>query len=186
MLYKLVPLVLAAADAEHSEEASGTDLLLPVWEELIAGLLAFSIVFFFVWKFAVPAFNELLENRQKAIRADLDAAEAAKQEAETLRADYREQLSGAREEAARIVEAARQAGESVKADIVAKASEEADAVKARAQEELSGERERAASAIRRQVADLSLDVAEKVVGSSLDRSTQQALVDRYIDELGGV
>jgi F-type H+-transporting ATPase subunit b len=144
------------------------------------------VVFFFVWRFAVPAFNELLENRQRAVRADLEAAEAAKREAEGLRDDYREQLSGAREEAARIVEEARQAGESVKADIVAKASQEADVVKARAQEELAAERERAAGAIRRQVADLSLDVAEKVVGASLDRTSQQALVDRYIDELGGV
>lgn len=183
MLYKLVPLVLAA---EEGEEASGTDLLLPVWEELIAGLIAFAIVFFFVWRFAVPAFNELLENRQKAVRGDLEAAEAAKQEAEALRDDYRQQLSGAREEAARIVEEARQTGESVKSEIVDKASAEADAVKARAQEELAGERERAVGAIRRQVADLSLDVAERVVGSSLDRTSQQALVDRYIDELGGV
>ena len=33
------------------------------------------------------------------------------------------------------------------------------------------------------MATLSLDVAEKIVGESLDRESQQALVDRYIDEL---
>jgi F0F1-type ATP synthase membrane subunit b/b' len=41
------------------------------------------------------------------------------------------------------------------------------------------------ASMRHEVAGLSLDVAEKIVGSSLDRSSQQALVDRFIDELGG-
>jgi F0F1-type ATP synthase membrane subunit b/b' len=40
--------------------------------------------------------------------------------------------------------------------------------------------------MRRSVADLSLDVAERVIGAELDRKGQQALVERYIDELGGV
>ena len=41
------------------------------------------------------------------------------------------------------------------------------------------------TAMRREVAGLSLDVAEKIVGRSLDRTGQQALVDQFIDELGG-
>ena len=40
--------------------------------------------------------------------------------------------------------------------------------------------------LRRQVADLSIDVAEKVVGTSLDDERQRELIDRYIDDLGGV
>jgi F0F1-type ATP synthase membrane subunit b/b' len=39
--------------------------------------------------------------------------------------------------------------------------------------------------MRREVAGLSLDVAEKLVGRSLDRASQQELVDQFIDELGG-
>lgn len=179
----LATLILAAEDG--AEEASGTDLLLPVWNELIAGAIAFAIVFFFIWRLAGPAFNELMENRQQAIKGDLEAAEAAKSEAESLRNDYRQQLAGASEEAARIVEDARQAGESVKADIVAKAEAEADGVKSRAQEEIVAERDRAGADVKREVADLSLAVAEKVVGSSMDAGTQRALVDRYIEELGG-
>ena len=180
-LFASAPLILAA-----EEEASGIDLLLPVTEELIAGILAFGIVFFFIWKFAVPALNEMLANRQAAIKGEMEAAEAAKLEAESLLNDYREQLANARTEANRIVEEARQAGEAVRADVVAKAEQEAEAIKSRARDEVAGERQRASDEIRREVASLSLDVAEKVVGQSLDRSAQQGLVDRYIDELGGV
>jgi F-type H+-transporting ATPase subunit b len=180
-LFATAPLILAA-----EEDASGTDLLLPVAEELIAGIIAFSIVFFFVWRFAVPALNEMLANRQAAVKGELEAAEAAKVEAESLLTDYRQQLDNARTEANRIVEEARQAGEAVRADIVAKAEQEAEAIKTRARDEVAGERQRASDEIRREVASLSLDVAEKVMGESLDRGAQQGLVDRYIDELGGV
>ena len=174
-------LVLAA-----EEEASGVDLLIPDWRELLAAVVAFAVVFFFIWKYAIPAFNEIIEKRQAAVKADLEAAEAAKVEAESLREDYREQLSGAREEAARLVEEARQAGEAARSDILERAQEEATDIKDRAGSELDAERARVAGQLRSEVAGLSLDVAEKVVGRSLDRAAQQQLVDEFIDELGGV
>jgi len=166
------------------EEASGADLLIPDLRELGAAIVAFAIVFFFIWKYAVPAFNEMIETRQKAIKADLEAAEAEKEQAASLRADYEASIAGARNEATKIVEDARQAGESARADIVARAETEAEELKARAGQELEAERDRAVVAMRREVAGLSIDVAEKLVGRNLDRTSQQALVDQFIDELG--
>ena len=173
-----------AAGAE--EEPSGIDLLIPDKNEAIAGVIAFAIVFFFVWKWAVPALNKTLEARQQAIKAELEAVESAKVEAQSLRDDYQEQLAGAKSEAAQIVDEGRTAGEQVKADVVARAEAEADQIKARAESDLVGERDRVAGELRREVADLSIDVAEKVVGSNLDDARQRELVDRYIDDLGGV
>ena len=183
MFASATPWLLATEAAEESE---GIDLLLPESSELIAGIIAFSIIFFFAWKWVFPTIAKTLESRQAAIKADYEAAESAKVEAESLKNDYQAQLAQAREEAGRIVEEARQAGESVRAEVVARADTEAAAIKERATADMSGERDRVAASLRREVADLSLDVAEKVVGSSLDRSSQQALVDRYIDELGGL
>lgn len=179
----LTTLILAA---EEGEETSGIDLLLPRdVNEIIAGVIAFVIVFGFIWKVASPALNEMLENRQKRIKDDLEAAQAEKAEAAALKEDYAAQLSGAREEATRIVEDARQAGESARSDIVARAESEAEGIKSRAHQELESEKERAMAAMRGEVAGLSLDVAEKLVARNLDRSSQQALVDQFIDELGG-
>ena len=181
MLHTLASTLILATDAE---EEGGEALLFPETSELIAGVIAFGIIFFFVWKWVLPTLKTTLENRQAAIKSDLEAAEAAKVEAESLRGDYRDQLAAARGEANSIVEDSRQAGEAVKSDIIARAEEEAEGIKARAQDELAAERERASAAIRREVVSLSLDVAEKVVGESLDREAQEALVDRYIDDLG--
>lgn len=180
-------LLFTAEDAEHAaDEPSGLDLLLPRdINEIIVGVIAFAVVFGFIWKVASPAFNELLENRQKTIKSDLEAAQAEKAEAAALKEDYSAQLSGAREEATRIVEEARQVGESARADIVSRAEGEAEAIKTRAQQELEAERDRTVGAMRREVAGLSIDVAEKLVGRNLDQQGQQALVDQFIEELGG-
>ena len=178
----LATMILATEAAES--ESSGIDLLIPDINETIAGLIAFGIIFLVVLKWGVPHLNKALEARQEAIKGDLEAAEASRAQAEQLRTDYEQQLSGARDEAGQIVENARQSGEDAKAGILSRAEEEAEAVKERARVEAEGERERTAAAMRREVADLSLDVAEKVVGESLDEERQRALVNRYIDELG--
>ncbi len=184
-------LVLAAEEPtliseEVSEESGGIDLLLPASEELFAGIIAFAIVFFFIWKWAIPALNKTLAARQEAIADELKAAEQAKVEAESLLNDYQAQVAGAKDEAAQIVADAREAGEAVKADIVSRAESEAASIKQRASDEVTAERSRVAEDLKRQVADLSIDVAERVVGSSLGADQQRELVDRYIDELGGV
>lgn len=179
-------LLILAAEEGAEESGEGIDLLIPETSELIAGILAFILIFIVVWKWALPALNAMLERRQHAVRADLESAEQAKQEAEALLKDYQAQLAGAREEANRIVEEARQSGESVRADIVARAEEEAAAIKQRAEEDVAGERDRLAASMQREVASLSLDVAEKVLGESLDGEAQRRLVDRYIQDLGGV
>jgi F-type H+-transporting ATPase subunit b len=186
-VFAQVLLLFTEAEAEAvAEEEGGVALLLPATEELIAGIIAFAIVFFFVWKFAIPVLNKTLAARQQAIKGELDAAEAAKVEAQTLLADYQQQLAGAKTEATQIVEDARESGDQVKADIVGRAETEADQIKDRARGEMEAERERVTGDLRRQVADLSIDVAEKVVGTTLDDEGQRRLVDQYIDDLGGV
>lgn len=179
--------ILAQEVTEVSEESSGgIGLLLPAPEELIAGLIAFGIIFLVAWKFALPALAEILEKRQVAVKTNLEAAEKAKVDAESLLVDYRAQVAGAKGEAMEIIAEARDAGEAVKADIIARAEAEAGQIKVRAGEEIESERERAAADLRRQVADLAIDVAERVVVVTLDSDAQRGLVDRYIDELGGV
>lgn len=169
--------------AEEAEGGGGLDLLLPPVPELVAGIVAFAIVFFFIWKFAAPAINRMLEARQQAIGGQLAEAEKAKNEAESLLADYRQQLAEAKQKGNEIIEEARAQAEQMKADIVAKAEAQAAEIVSRAREDAQGEKARALADARRDVANLSIDLAEKVVGESLDRQAQLGLVERYIAEL---
>jgi F-type H+-transporting ATPase subunit b len=179
----LLKIIAYQGEEVVAEEPSGLDLVLPEINELIAGVIAFAIVFIAVWVWLRPKISETLEARQEAITGQLTADEATKHEAESLLMDYKQQLAKAREEANRIVEEARQSAEALRSDVVGKAEAEAEAIVRKAREEAAAERERAASAIRDEVAALSLDLARRVVGDSVDASAQKKLVDRYISEL---
>jgi F-type H+-transporting ATPase subunit b len=168
---------------EEAEASSNVSLVLPETNELIAGIVAFLIVFFFVWKWALPAINRTLEARQKAITGKLEDAERAKNEAENLRKDYEQQMADARSKGNALIEEARKSAEAMKADMIARARAEADGIVTKAREEAAEEKSRALGEARREVANLSIDLAERVVGKNLDRETQLGLVDQYIAEL---
>jgi len=180
MLNAVSGVILAA---EEEGGGGGLDLLLPPRAELIAGIIAFAVVFFFMWKWAWPAINRSLENRQQAISGQLKEAEATKVEAQSLRDDYRSQLAEAAGEANRIVDEARARAETVRSDLVAKAEAEASQIVAKAREDAANEKARALQDARREVADLSIDLAEKVVGENLDREAQHGLIERYLADL---
>jgi F-type H+-transporting ATPase subunit b len=177
---KLTTAILAQAPAEGGSNAS---LVLPETNELIAGIVAFAIVFFFVWKWALPAINRTLEARQQAISARLAEAEKAKLEAESLRSDYERQVADARAKGNQIIEEARKTADQLKNDLSVRAKAEADAILAKAREEAAAEVGRALAEARQDVANLSIDLAEKVVGKNLDREAQLGLVEQYIAEL---
>lgn len=180
---QLLTALAVLAQEEGEEASSGISLVLPHPEELIAGILAFAIVFFFVWRWALPTINKTLEARQQAITGQLTEAEEAKREAESLLADYKSQLAEAKSEGNRIIEEARVAAEQLRADVVAKADEEASQTLAKAREEATTEKVRALADARREVGEISVGLAEKIVGESLDAKTQQALIDRYLADL---
>ncbi len=181
---ELLALLVPLAQEEAEEGGSGgLEILLPPTNELWAGIIAFAVVFFFVWRWAVPAINRSLEQRQAAIAGQIEEAEKAKTEAESLRSDYRAQLDQAKAEANRIIEEARQTAEQLKADIVARAEEEAEQIRAKAREEAAAEKSRALAEARSQVGDISVDLAEKIVGEALDADAHQSLINRYLADL---
>lgn len=169
--------------AAEEESGGGIDLLLPATSELIAGIIAFAVVFFFVWKWAWPAINRSLETRQQAIGGQLKEAEATKLEAKSLLDDYRAQMADAKAEAGRIVDEARAQAETVRTDLVAKAEAEAGQIVGKAREDAANEKARALQDARQEVANISIDLAEKVVGENLDRAAQQGLIERYLADL---
>ena len=177
----------APEGTEHgAEEPSSLDLILPAVPELIWGTVCFAIVLFVLTKKAFPAIRKSVEAREQRIQADLESAERAKAEAQAEQEEYRRQIADARGEANRIIEEARQSAERVRADLIAKAETDAAQVVARAQEQLTAERNRTVQELQSQVAQLSIELAEKVVNRSLDRDVHRELVDAYIKEVGGM
>src|SRR4030065_297434 len=88
--------------------------------------------------------------------------------------------------ATRCVGGARRSAGGSGAELLAKAKAESDETARRSREGIEADRERASEQVRDLVAVLSLELAQKVVAGSVDAHAQQALVNRYIDELEGM
>ena len=149
---------------------------------LIAG--SFLLLVFLVKKFAWGNIVGILDQRAQKISEDIDSAEAARKKAEDLAQKREEALAGSREEAAAIVETAKETAEKNKAGILADAAEEVSRLKQKANQEIAQSKEDALKAIKSDVVDLSINLASKILGQSLDKEAQSQLIDNYIDKLG--
>jgi F-type H+-transporting ATPase subunit b len=167
-----------------ASEAEQQNILRVPLDELVIGTIAFAIVFFMLAKFAFPAINKTLEERADAIEGGLKRAEDSQAEAAALLDQYRAQLSEARTEAANI-RAQAQAEKTAMIDAAkGEAVAAAAAVTERAQAQMEAERAQALTSLRRDVSDLALTLAGKVVGETLsDDARARATVDRFIADL---
>jgi F-type H+-transporting ATPase subunit b len=159
-------------------------LILPASNEIIWGGLAFVVLLLVMWKYALPPVRNMMKQREDRIRDDLERAEQARTEAEGELANYRRQVADARNEAARIIEEARQSADEVKRQIQSQAEADAGEIRARAQEDIRLATDRAQADLQGRVAELSIELAEKIVERNLDRDTQLALVESYIGQVG--
>jgi F-type H+-transporting ATPase subunit b len=165
------------------EASSDKENLYPHAAELLVGAVAFAVVFFFISKWVLPRVNTLLEERRKLIQGELEKAETTRVEADTVLADYRQQLAGAREEANRIIEEGRRTADQLRRDLQEKAEQEAAATVTRAQEEIRAERDRVFEDLRTHVGDIAVELAGRVVNQALDKKAHEKLIDDYIEQV---
>lgn len=158
--------------------------ILPHLDELVLGLVAFAILLFLLWKFAVPRFEALYEERTDAIEGGLKRAQETQEQADRLKGEYEEQLAGLRAEAARIRDDARAEGQQIKAELREEAEAEAARIKARGEEQVAAARDAAQRALRNEVGGLSVQLAERLLREQLaDDSRRSATIDSFLGEL---
>jgi F-type H+-transporting ATPase subunit b len=157
--------------------------LKPENNEIIWGSLAFLVLLVAMWKWGVPAVRNMERQREERIRNDLEGAEKARGEAEAEKTRYDAQIADARNEAGRIIDEARQSAETVRRDLIAKAEQEANEVRQRAQSDIASQRTQALAQLRNDVAQLSIDLAGRIVERNLDNDTNRELVNSFIDQV---
>ena len=149
---------------------------------LIAG--SFLLLIFLVKKYAWGNITSILDARAEKITNDIDEAEAARKKAEELAAKREAELAGSRQEATTILETAKETAEKNKAHILSEANQEALRLKEKAQLEISQNKKEAMNSIKGDVADLTVNLAGKLLSQQLDSEGHRQLIDRYLNELG--
>ena len=154
------------------------------WGDFLFYLIMFIIMLLIVKHFAWGPVTKMMDKRATKISNDIDSAEKARKEAEDLAAKRQTALENSRAEAAGIINRAKQNGEQQKASIVNAANEEVKTMKANAKKDIQQEKQDALSSVKNDVAELSIEIASKIIQKELTPESQKELVDSYIEGLG--
>jgi F-type H+-transporting ATPase subunit b len=158
--------------------------LVPSWPELITGLIAFFIVFGALAKILLPRIQKTLAERTDAIEGGLKRAEDAQAQANRVLEQYRAQLAEARHEAARLREEAKEQGAQIKAELREQGEAEKRQLVESARAEIDANRQQVLASLRSEIGALSVELASRVVGESLEsEARQRRIVDRFLAQL---
>ena len=134
-------------------------------------------------KFAWGPLLKIVDEREKSIREQVEAAERAAAEARDTLAKHQELLRDAGREREEILSRALKEAEQARLELVAKARAESEGLLKRGREQMQRDREQALLELRSQVADIAVEAASRIVKSSLSDEAQRRLVDEYIQAL---
>ncbi len=151
---------------------------------LLWQLVAFSLLVFGLYKLLYKPVLRMLDERAERIRKGMEDAAKAREMAERAQEEFEKRIAEARKEGQEIVAQATQMSEKLRQEILEQARAEAERMIAKERERLTQEREQAMSELRAQVADLSILVAQKIVGVSLDEAAQRKLIADFLREAG--
>ncbi|HWV79185.1 MAG TPA: F0F1 ATP synthase subunit B [Isoptericola sp.] len=177
------PLSTSTADVVAAEEGT-QNILLPHTPDIVWSLIIVIIVGIVFYKYVLPKFQAVLDERTAKIEGGIAKAEKAQEEAAEALKEYHQQLAEARADAAKTREEARAEGTAIVAELRTKAHEEASRIVETAHRQIEAERQTAAVSLRAEVGELATELASKIVGESLQDSARQSrVVDRFLDEL---
>ncbi len=147
-------------------------------------LLMFIIVMLILKKFAWKPILNVLRNREQYIEESLRSADRAKKEMEKLQADNEKIMAEARKERYKMLKETKKTGEMILNEAKNKASEESKKIIQSARVQIENEKDAAIADIRIQVAELSVDIAEKILQEKLkDDKAQQELMEKLLKDV---
>ena len=159
-------------------------LLLPDSGLLFWMTIVFLVVFFILWRWGFPSIIKMVNERKNYIDESLAKAEKANLRLANIQKQGEELLMEAREKQAQILREASQTRDSIVEQAQEKAHEESARILSEAKAEIESQKQAAIRDIRSQVAELSVQIAEKILRKQLTTSAEQAqLIDSLLDEV---
>jgi F-type H+-transporting ATPase subunit b len=160
------------------------DLLIPETGTIFWSLIGFSVTFFILARFAWKPLLKALKERDNSIAQALQAAEIAKKEVSQLHSDSEKILAEAKSERDKIIQEAREFKESLMAESRELAKKEGRKMIDEAREAIKNERAAAIHEIKKQVAELSVAISEKILVQELsDPGKQKELIEKSLSDV---
>lgn len=147
-------------------------------------IIAFGLVLFILAKFGFPVILDKLDSRKKFIDESVVAAKQAYDKLEHVQEKNRLLIEEAKREKSQIISDAAKQRDLILQKANEKAQLEANQIVSNARKQIIQEREEAIIAIRREIAVVSVDIAEKVLRKNLkEKEDQMSMIERLVDEI---
>lgn len=127
-----------------------------------------------------------MEQRKQMIEGDIADARKEKDKAYDLKAQYEDKLTQAHKESSEIIEKARKSAQTEYNNKVSAASAEADRIIKDAHKAVELDREKTVQDLQSEIAGLAVAAAEKVLGESGTKESNQLMYDQFLAKAGGV
>ena len=164
--------------------AEGVDLFIPKVYDIVWSLIILLIVAAFFYKFFLPKFQSIFDERAAKIEGGIAKAEQAQKDADEAKKKYQAQLSTARVEASKIRDDARAEASHIIADARSRAETEAAQITANAQRSLESQQQKAMVNLKGEVGSLATSLASKILGSELqDSAVQTQMIDQMLADM---
>lgn len=151
--------------------------------EIGVQLLNTLILIFVVSKFLYNPVKKILKSREERIATEIKNAKDIKTEAETLKKEYEEKLSGIKKESDRILDETHKKAIDNEIQIVKEAREESEALKRKTQSDIEKYKEQVKDDLRKEIIEVATVMARKIVAETLDEQRKEELLDESIREM---
>lgn len=159
-------------------------LLMPETGLVFWMLLAFGIVFFILAKFGWPVITGMVEKRSNFINDSVKTAEEANKQLENIKIETEAILAKAQQEQMKILNEASELRNQIVQEAKANALVESQKIIEDAKRQIQIEKEKSLNEMKSQIADLSVDIAEKIIRADLRKENQQSeLIDKLLNEI---
>ncbi len=160
------------------------DLLIPDSGLLFWMTLVFIVVILILRKWGFPAIVKMVNDRKAFIDESLRKAHEANEKLANIQRESESILQEAREKQAVILKEAAETRDAIVEKAQQKAREEGSRLLNEAKTQIETEKQNAIRDIRAQVAELSVQIAEKVIRKKLSSDSKQMdLIDKLLDEV---
>lgn len=179
--------ILAAEGGESLPLEDSPNPLIPPLYDIVWSLIPLAVILWLFWKFILPKFQQVLDERSERIEGGLRRAEQTQAEAKEELAKYKAQLAEARSEAAKIRDDARAQGQQILADMKTEAQAESDRIVTAGEQQLAAQRQQIIAELRSDLGRQSVDLAERLMGEQLsDPVRRSGTIDRFLADLDRV
>ena len=151
--------------------------------DMLFYVISFILMIWLVKVFAWQPVMKIMHDRENKIADNIDSAAKSKEDAEKLVSQREEELAHSKREAIQIIDQAKKTGKEQSEQIIAQARVDAQDIQEKASADIERERKEAMSDVKNQIANLSIEVASKLIKQQLNVNDQKDLIDSYIKEL---